>query len=219
MLTKNEIFHILSGLSNNVLVTVVAVCLGTLLGATICMLRLSRIAPLAALARVYVSIFRGIPLLIQLVFVYNGAKPALGLDLSPLEASLLVFSMNSAAYVSEIFRAGITSIDKGQWEAADSLALTRFQKMRYIIVPQAIQKVSPALVNELINLFKESALVSVITLNDIMRQAQNTVSQNYKYFEVYGLVALTFYICVLTLTQIARLLEQALNKSHGVNDD
>lgn len=209
---------LLQGVAITLQVTAIAVFLGIVLGALLCLLRLSKAWPLRVFAQGYVSLFRGVPLILQLMLVYFGASGAFGITFSPFEASVMVFSLNSAAYVSEIFRAGINSIDIGQTEAADGLGLSYRQRMVYIIIPQAIQRVLPALINEIIDLLKESAIVSTIGVMDLMRRASLVASRTYKYFETYILVALIYYIMVLLLARLARMIEYRLNKSHGVEE-
>ena len=193
--------------------TILALIIGLLLGPAVALLKLSDNRPLRMFATFYTSIFRGTPLLVQLSIVYFATPQLFGYKITAFEAGILAFSMNSTAYVSEIIRAGIQSIDRGQFEAAESLAIPYKNAMLSIIMPQAIRNILPALVNESINLLKESALVSVIGEMDLLRRANIVSSETFLYFEPLIFIALIYYILVSILSKIAKLLEKRLMRS------
>jgi His/Glu/Gln/Arg/opine family amino acid ABC transporter permease subunit len=193
--------------------TLIALSIGLILGTGLAMMTLSKIWPIKRFATFYISIFRGTPLLVQLSLIYFATPQLIGYQITALEAGLLAFSLNSTAYVSEIIRAGIEAIDKGQFEAAKSLAIPHTQMMIAIIMPQAIRNILPALVNEAVNLLKESALVSVIGEMDLLRRANIVSSQTFLYFEPLLFVALVYYVLVSVLSQLSKVLERRLKRS------
>lgn len=190
-----------------------ALLLGSLLGIFLTLLKISHIRVLRVVASIYTSIFRGTPLLVQLTLVYFAVPQLTGYPFTPFEAGLIAFSLNSAAYVSEVIRGGIQAVDKGQFEAAQSLGIPYFLQMRDIILPQAIKNSLPGLVNEAIDLLKESALVSVFGELDLLRRANIVSAEKFIYFEPLIFVAVVYYVLVMILSQLARLLEQRFKRS------
>ncbi len=159
----------------------------------------------------YTSVFRGTPMLVQLSIIYFATPSLTAYKITPLMAGVIAFSLNSGAYVSEIIRAGIQGVDSGQSEAAIALGIPYFAMMRDIILPQALRKVLPALVNEVINLLKETALISTLGEGDIMRRAQLVAAETYSYFEPLLMAALCYYFLVLALSSLAKALEKRLS--------
>jgi arginine/lysine/histidine transport system permease protein len=186
---------------------------GSFLGILISFVKISRVRVLRALAGAYTSVFRGTPLLVQLTLVYYAIPQMTGYNFSPFQAGLIAFSLNSAAYVSEVIRGGIQAVDKGQFEAAQSLAIPYFLTMRDIILPQAIKNSLPGLVNEAIDLLKESALVSVFGELDLLQRANLVSAEKFLYFEPLIFVAAIYYLLVLILSQLARLIEHRFKRS------
>jgi His/Glu/Gln/Arg/opine family amino acid ABC transporter permease subunit len=175
------------------------------------LLAVAKISPstsLRVLANGYTSIFRGTPLLVQLGLIYYGLPQLTGYVFSAFEAGVLAFTLNSAAYTSEIIRAGIQSIDPGQWESGRVLGLPPHQTFRKIILPQAIRTILPALVNESADLLKESALVSIIGEADLLRRTQIVAAEKYLYFEPFLIAAAGYYILVLIITSLGKMLER-----------
>ncbi len=187
-----------------------SVILGFALGTVLSLFKLSHLAPLRIGARVYTSVFRGTPLLLQLSFVYFALPMLTGYEITVFQAGVAAFSLNSGAYVSEIIRAGIQAIDKGQFEASKALGIPYGLMMRDIILPQSIRNILPALVNEMVNLLKESAIISVIGGADLMRRAQLVAAEEYTYFGPLIIAGLCYYILVLALSGIAKYLETKL---------
>ncbi|MED4082874.1 amino acid ABC transporter permease [Halalkalibacterium halodurans] len=190
----------------------VSLLFGLVLGIVLAIFKISKYRLFRWFADFYTSIFRGTPLILQLLMIYL-ALPQFGVDISQFQAAFLAFGLNSAAYVSEIIRAGIQAVDKGQREAAEALGIPYRPMMLRIILPQAMRNILPALFNEFINLTKESAIVSVIGVTDLMRRAQITSAETYRYFEPLLFVGLIYYVLVMGLTVIGRLLERRLKRS------
>lgn len=192
--------------------TILSVFFGFLIGGALGLMKVSHLRFLEIFARVYTSIFRGTPLLVQLMFVYFALPQIINYKITAFEAGVLAFSLNSGAYVSEIIRSGILSVDRGQFEAAASLGISYFLTMKDIILPQAIKNILPALVNETVNLLKESALVSTIGEMDLLRRANTIAAEKYIYFEPLLIVAVIYYLLVVTLSCFANILEVRLRR-------
>jgi len=166
------------------ILTVISISLGLVLGTILGLMRLARFRLVSAFASAYVWFFRGTPLLIQLFLIYYAMPPLLGITLDRWQAGITALSLNSAAYIAEIVRAGIQSIDVGQTEAAYALGLTKFQTARFIVLPQAFRRIIPPLGNEFILLLKDSSLVSVIALEELLRAGQLIVTRTFKPVEI-----------------------------------
>lgn len=207
-LGKDEIEFILGGLWVSLRFTVISVIGGVFVGTLLTFFRFSRSRILEFFSAAYVSIFRGVPLIVQLCLIYFGTTLMFGWRLSTFTAGVMVFSLNSGAYVAEIFRAGIQSVSKGQYEAAMSLGVPYWYRMKDIILPQAIRNILPSLVNEFINLFKESAIVSVIGEADLMRRSQMVAAHKFTYFEPFIVAGLCYYVVVLIFAYGGRQLEK-----------
>ena len=161
------------------------------LGLLVALCRISKIGPLRLLMEFYIWLMRGTPLMLQLLFVYF-ALPMIGIRLPDIAAALLAFTLNYAAYFAEIFRAGIQSIGRGQYEAAKSLGMTYTQTMRRIIVPQMIRHVLPPVSNETINLVKDTSLIYILAMNDLLRVARTIVQREFDMTPFF--VAAVFYL-------------------------
>ena len=186
-----------AGAVTTLLLTTTSIAIGLVLGTVIGLMRLSRFRSVSALASGYVWFFRGTPLLVQIMLIYY-ALPTLGLRMDRWEAGVTALSLNSAAYIAEIVRAGVQSIDVGQTEAAWALGLTRWQTVRFIILPQAFRRIIPPLGNEFILLLKDSSLVSVIALEELLRKGQLIVTRTFRAIEIYAMVAI-IYLALTTL--------------------
>lgn len=163
------------------------------LGLLVALCRISKIGPLRLLMEFYIWIMRGTPLMLQLLFVYF-ALPMVGIRLPDIAAALLAFTLNYAAYFAEIFRAGIQSIGRGQYEAAKSLGMTYTQTMRRIVVPQMIRHVLPPVSNETINLVKDTSLIYILAMNDLLRVARTIVQREFDMTPFF--VAAVFYLAM-----------------------
>jgi polar amino acid transport system permease protein len=205
-----HLYFILKGVTVTLKYSVISVFLGLIIGTILAFLKVIDLKILRLAAHAYTSIFRGTPLLIQLTIIYFGLPGLIGLKLSVFAAGVIAFSLNSGAYVSEIIRAGIESVDRGQVEAAKALGVSPVLRMKDIILPQAFRSILPALVNELINLVKESCLISVIGEMDLMRRAQVVSAETYTFFTPMLTAAAAYYVMVLIISSFALLLEKRL---------
>jgi len=205
-----EILFISGGILINLKYTVLALLIGFVIAIIIVILNRSQSRIINFLGHAYVSFFRGTPLLIQLSVIYFVLPGLLNCKISVFLAALTSLSLNSAAYASEIIRSGINSVDNGQFEAADSLGLPRYLTMKDIILPQAIRKILPALMNEMINLLKETAIISIIGEAEILRRAQMVASDKFTYIVPMLTAASCFYIVILLLAIVAGKVEKNL---------
>lgn len=207
---------ITTGVAETLKVTVVALFFGVLIGLLACLGRMSKHFIPRAIATSYIEIIRGTPTLVQALFFYFGVNgllvSATGGDvrMTPLVAGMIVCSLNSGAYVAEIFRAGIQSVDKGQMEAARSLGMPQKLAMKEIILPQAVRTILPSLGNEFIVLVKETSILSVIGVTEITRVGQIQASINYKVFSTYLGVAIVYFVLTFTLSRLVNYLERRM---------
>ncbi|MBF4209600.1 cystine ABC transporter permease [Pseudomonas donghuensis] len=202
---------LLRGAYYTVILSLGGMFFGLLLGFCLALMRLSALRPLSWTARVYVSFFRGTPLLVQLFVIYYGL-PQLGIELDPLPAALIGFSLNMAAYACEILRAAISSIDRGQWEAAASIGMTRGQAMRRAILPQAARTALPPLGNSFISLVKDTALAATIQVPELFRQAQLITARTFEIFTMYLAAALIYWVLASVLAHLQNRLEARVNR-------
>lgn len=204
----NYIFFIAEGAFVTLKYSVISVLLGLIIGSALAVMKTSKYSALRIFCSFYVSIFRGTPLLIQLTIVYFLFPTLFGIKMSVFAAGVIAFSLNSGAYVSEIIRSGIEAVDKGQFEAAKALGIPDYIAMRDIILPQAIRKILPSLINELVNLLKESAIISMLGEMDLMRRAQIVAAEKFDYFTPMLTAALCYYILVTIFSYFAHILEK-----------
>ncbi|WP_146621124.1 amino acid ABC transporter permease [Enterococcus florum] len=203
----------INGLKSTLQITMFSLLGGLVLGILLSVIKVSGIKPLKLLAQFYTSIFRGTPLLVQVFIVYFATPQLTNYEIPAFNAAVIAFSLNSAAYISEILRGGIEAVDVGQMEAALSLGVSKKDTMIDIIIPQALKTVLPALVNETIALLKESSLVSTIGMLDLMRSAQVAMNATYLAFEPFIVVALIYYVLVMILNTFAGFIERRLKRS------
>lgn len=190
-----------------------AIILGSILGTLLALFKIGSAKPLRWFADAYTSIFRGTPLILQLMIIYYSIPQLTGYDISPFLSAILAFGLNSSAYISEIIRAGIQAVDKGQMEAAQALGVPYRAMMRDIILPQALKNILPALMNEFITLTKESAIVSTIGYLDLMRRAQVVGADLFRNFEPLLFVGVIYWCLVMGLTMVGRVFERRLKQS------
>ncbi|MFH2122179.1 MAG: amino acid ABC transporter permease [Pseudomonadota bacterium] len=190
-------------------VTIASICLALLLGLLAGLGRISRNRIVNLVASTYVEIIRGIPLLVQLFYIYF----ALGriVRVPDIVAAIIALGFCYGAYMGEVFRAGIMSIDNGQTEASLSLGFNRSQTMRYVILPQAWRTILPPVGNEFIALLKDTSLVSIIAVSDILRRGREFASESFLYFETYTLIAIIYLLITLVLSKILSNVEQRLS--------
>ncbi|WP_337379647.1 amino acid ABC transporter permease [Parolsenella catena] len=199
------------GLAVTLEVTGAALVLAFALGAVIAVLKVLPCRPLRLLLDFYTSVFRGIPLIVLLFIAYFATPQLTGFKISMFAASVLTLGLNGSATVSETLRGGIEGVDSGQYDASRALALPYTTMMARIIIPQALRSVAPALVNEVITVLKSSSLVATIGLMDMMRAAQSVQALTYRAFEPFIVVAVIYYVIVMCLTAVARVLEKRLH--------
>ena len=205
-----HLYYIIKGTGVTLQYSIASVCFGMIIGTLLAFCKTADSKLLRIFAISYTSVFRGTPMLVQLTIIHYGLPSLLGIKISIFISGVVAFSLNSGAYVSEIIKAGIKGIDKGQIEAAKALGIPPVLRMKDIILPQALRNILPALVNELINLIKESALISVIGGMDIMKRAQTVSAETYSYFTPMLTAAITYYIMVMIVSSFAKILERRL---------
>ena len=193
--------------------TLLSTIVGYIWGVLLSLIKISKVKPLAWFAQFYTSIFRGTPLLVQLMLIYYATPQLLNYQITALQAGVLTFGLNSAAYISESIRGGILSVDKGQWEAAMSLGVPKHRLMIDIVFPQAFKNTLPSLVNESIALLKDSSMVSIIGVADTMRWASLIQAKTFRAFEAFIVAAVVYYILVMALTTLGRYLERRVRVS------
>lgn len=208
---------LLNGLKNTVIIALVAFLIGLVLG---CLIAIVRIVPkkdnlvlkiLDKVCGIYVTIIRGTPVVVQLLLMYFGILAST--NLNALTIAIMVFGLNSSAYMSEIIRSGILSVDKGQMEAGRTLGLSYFKTMKSIVLPQAIKNTIPTILNELIALLKETSVAGYITVIDVTMAVQRIVSNEYEALAPYIVLAIIYLVIVGILTIVVRMIERRLRHS------
>ncbi|MEB5792464.1 ABC transporter substrate-binding protein/permease [Staphylococcus hominis] len=199
----------IKGLKNTILISMI----GVVLGALIALAKLSKFKLLSWIASIYIEFLRGTPMLVQVFLVFFGTTAVLGLDVSALVCGTIALVINSSAYIAEIFRAGINAVDKGQTEAAQCLGLNYSKTMRYIILPQAIKNILPALGNEFVTLIKELSIVSTIGVGEIMFNAQVVQGISFDPFTPLIIAAIMYFILTFTLSRGMSLIEGRMKAS------
>lgn len=202
--------YFLKGTLYTIGLSLAGVLIGTILGLLIGLGKMMRNKILSFPFTLYVSFFRGTPLIVQIFIVHFGVIPAIIGTTNAIVAGIVALSLNSAAYIAEIFRAGIQSIDKGQMEAARSLGMSHVQAMRYVILPQAFKRMIPPLGNEFIVLLKETAVTAFITVPEVMYWGRAFQGQYYKVWEPYLTAALIYFILTLSISYLLGRLEKRL---------
>ena len=208
---------VLEGLGNTLLIAILGLLIGIVIGTVIATVhvmpkykKLPRV--LDKICDVYVAFFRGTPIVVQLLLGYYVILPLLGIKMQPEYACVLIFGLNSGAYASEIMRAGITSVDKGQLEAARALGMGYWVSMLKVVLPQAIKNILPTLGNEFISLIKETSVVSFVAATDIYKAFNKIGGQNYEYIVPYLVMALIYIVLVLGITGLLKLMERRLKQ-------
>ncbi|MGN0774380.1 MAG: amino acid ABC transporter permease [Candidatus Ventricola sp.] len=158
----------------------------------------------------YIQVFRGTPMIVQAVVIYYGAQYA-GMYMDTTFAAIFIISINTGAYMAEIIRGGIISVDKGQFEAAHAIGMTHWQTMTSVVLPQAIRNILPSVGNELIVNIKDSSVLNVISVSELFFQAKSAAGAYYRYFEVYFIIAVIYLILTLTVSRILRFIEQKMD--------
>jgi arginine/lysine/histidine transport system permease protein len=210
-LNKYYMFFLV-GAKNTILIAFFVVLFGVVLGVILALMKLSNKKLFNALATAYIEFIRGTPILVQLFIVFFGLPKFPGIFGDHMEyiAGIIALSINSGAYVAEIIRAGIQAVDKGQMEAARSLGIPKGMAMRFVIIPQAFKNILPALGNEFITVIKESSIVSVIGINELMYNTQTVQSNSFRPFEPLIVVAVMYFIMTFTLSKVLGKVERGM---------
>lgn len=219
---QNGYVKVLEGLQNTILIAIIGLIIGIIIGTFIATARVIpryKMAPkiLNGICGFYVALFRGTPIVVQLLVFYYVLLPILGLKLTGVQVSILVFGLNSGAYISEIMRSGLQSVDHGQLEAGRAVGLSFGTSMRKIVIPQAVKNILPTLGNEFISLIKETSVVSFVGATDLYVAFNYIGSSSYEFMVPYLVMALIYIVIVLIITLLIKLLERSLKKSDRRN--
>lgn len=204
----DSIPYLLKGIPYTLLISFSGLAIGFVIGILFGLMRISRLIWLRVPAVIYIEVFRGTPVLVQVLFIFYGLPQILGGPINALVAGIAAIAVNSGAYISEIVRGGVQSIERGQREASLSLGLSRLQAFRYVIWPQALRRMIPALGNQGIISIKDTSLFSVIGVGELVRQGQIYIATTFSALEVYFMVALLYLAITLSLSLALRLLER-----------
>ena len=203
---------LLSGLTTTIYISIVSIIISIILGLLVAIPSLAKSKFLTYLNIGYVEIVRAIPLLVLILWIYYGLPIMTGISFSPFVSGIIALSISESAFQAEIFRAGINSIKKSQWEAGSSLGLSFFRKLRLVILPHAIKNILPAIGNQFVYVLKMSSLVSIIGIGDLTRKANELVVTTYRPLEIYTFLILEYLILILVVSFLVRKLERRLQK-------
>lgn len=206
-LIEQSLPYLIQGALITIEITLMAVGIGFFIGLFAGIARICRIKALRIIATIYADCIRGTPLLVQIFLIYFALPMLIHTQINPFVAAVTACAINSGAYVSEIFRAGIQAIDQGQFEAGRSLGLSWWQTMYYIVLPQAFHNILPPLGNEFITMLKDSSLVSVIGFEELTRRGQLIIAQTYASFEIWMTVAALYLIMTLAIAKFVSFME------------
>ena len=203
---------LISGFNTTIYISVISIFFSMLIGLIVALPSLATNKILSSFNIVYVEIVRAIPLLVLILWIYYGLPIMLGISFSPFVSGIIALAISDSAFQAEIFRAGINSIHKGQHEASSSLGLDFWKKMRFIILPQAVKTILPALGNQFVYVLKMSSLVSIIGIADLTRKANELVVTTYRPLEIYTFLILEYLILILIISYFVRKLERKLKR-------
>ena len=203
---------LLQGLGNTLLVTAISLVFGLIIGLGLAMMRLSRSGFLSIPAGIVIEFLRSTPPLVQLFWVFFALPLLMGVAFAPLTACIITFSIQSAAFFAEVFRGGVISIDKGQWEGAKAIGMGHWQMMRQVILPQAILRMIPAFAERSIEVLKTTTLVATVAYSDLLYQAIALSQQIYRPLEVFTVTAVIYFLVIFPISQSINLLERHLGK-------
>lgn len=216
-ITHGGYITVLEGLRTTVVIAILGLCMGIVIGTLIAAVKMIpkyKTAPkvFSKICDIYVGFFRGTPIVVQLLIGYFVLMPALGINLGNITVAVLVFGMNSGAYVSEIMRSGIQAVDPGQLEAARAVGLGYWTSMIKIVIPQGIKNILPTLGNEFISLVKETSVVSFIAVVDLTKAFRQIGDSNYEYIIPYLMLAAVYLVLVMLIAQLVKLVERRFSK-------
>ena len=213
----------LRGTGNTLLIAITGTILGFLLGLLVAILRTIELGPRAGLWKrvplkilqgilaAYIEVFRGTPMIVQAMVIFYGTMQAFNINMPRMFAAIFVISINTGAYMAEIIRGGIISVDKGQTEAAHSIGFTHWQTMVSVVLPQAIRNIMPSIGNEFIINIKDSSVLNVISVTELFFQAKSAAGTYYRYFETYFIIAVIYLALTFTVTRILRYIERKMD--------
>ena len=204
---QRNLMFLLDGLYYTIALSVTAIAISVLVGLLVALPGLARQRPPRVINRVYVELVRAVPILVLILWVYYGLPQVADISISVFWAGVLALAISDSAFQAEIFRAGIQSIDRGQHEAAHSISLSYVDKMRFVILPQAIKRILPALGNQLVYMLKMSSLVSVIGMEELTRRANELVVTEYRPLEIYTVLVIEYLVLILVVSGGVRWLE------------
>ena len=207
---QRNLMFLLDGLYYTIALSVTAIAISVLLGLLVALPGLARQRPPRVINRVYVELVRAVPILVLILWVYYGLPQVADISISVFWAGVLALAISDSAFQAEIFRAGIQSIDRGQHEAAHSISLSYTDKMRFVILPQAIKRILPALGNQLVYMLKMSSLVSVIGMEELTRRANELVVTEYRPLEIYTVLVIEYLVLILVVSAGVRWLEHRM---------
>jgi cystine transport system permease protein len=211
-LVLSSIGPLLSGaVRGTIPLTLISFAVGLVLALLVALARLSRRRVVSGLARAYVSVIRGTPLLVQLFIIFY-ALPSLGIVIDPFPSAVVAFSLNVGGYAAEIIRAAILSVPKGQWEAAATIGLDHTLTLRRVVLPQAVRVAVPPLSNTFISLVKDTSLASTIMVTELLRKAQEIAAPTYEFMTLYSLAAVIYWLICLVLSSAQARLERRLDR-------
>lgn len=210
-LTNGKIIYFIQGAKWTIVISLASVILGVIFGSILTFLKRSKYKPLRFISSSYIEIVRGTPLLLQIYIVYYGLTNIV--DINELMAVILALSLNSGAYVSELIRAGIEAVDKGQMEAARSLGMSKGMAMRVIVIPQAIKNILPAIGNEFVAIIKESSMASTLGVAELMYGAKVVSAGSFNYVETLIMSAAFYFVMTFSLGRLIKYIERRLKVS------
>ncbi|WP_428771874.1 amino acid ABC transporter permease [Vibrio sp.] len=211
---KTNLKFLVGGFTATIQVSLLSMLLAMTIGLMVALLALTKSRLLRGINRVYVEVIRSIPVLVLLLWVYYGMPTLLDISLTHFWAGVIALTIAESAFMAEVFRGGIQAISRGQHEAAESLGLNYWQKMRWVILPQAIRQILPPLGNQFVYILKMSSLVSVIGLSDLTRRANELVVNEYLPLEIYSFLVLEYLLLILLVSQAVRWLEKKIAIPH-----
>ncbi len=220
----------LRGIRNTLFIAIVSTLLGFLLGLLVAIIRKTQVNktknPIGyVIYRIvnfilgaYVEIFRGTPMMVQAVIIFYGLKQYFNIDLSTMFAAILIVSINTGAYLSEVVRGGINSIDKGQFEACKAIGMTHWQSMKNVIIPQAVRTILPALGNEFVINIKDTSVLNVISVTELFFMSKSVAGSTYQYFPTYLITAIIYFVLTFVVTRLLLLVERKMNNSETIHE-
>ncbi|NLU82662.1 amino acid ABC transporter substrate-binding protein/permease [Rhodococcus sp. HNM0569] len=210
-LIKSTYPQLLKGLWLTLVLSVVGIAIALVIGAVFGLFRVSRNVVLRGIGSVYVAVFRGTPLLVQAFFIYFGIPAALHFQMSAFTAGIITLSLNAGAYMTEIVRGGIQSVDKGQMEAARSLGIGYLKSMRKVVMPQAIRTMIPSYINQFVITLKDTSILSVIGLAELTQTGRIIIARNFQSFNMWLIIAVMYFVIIMALTWVSNRLEKRIN--------